>query len=69
MQFRLQIAIYALNTSSSSSRLSNKISSFDLFSLRIDAVYTDVGHMLQSVACTQLMIILKRSCSSVMALT
>ena len=35
MQFRLQYAIYALNTSSSSSRLSNKISSFDLFSFRI----------------------------------
>ena len=39
MQLRLRYTIYALNTSSSSSRLSNKISSFDLLSLRIRLGY------------------------------
>ena len=42
MQLRLRYTIYALNTSSSSSRLSNKISSFDLLSSRIRLRY-DIG--------------------------
>ena len=42
MQLRLRYTIYALNTSSSSSRLSNKISSFDLLSSRIRLGY-DIG--------------------------
>ena len=44
MQLRLQCAIHALNTSSSSSRLSNKISSFDLFSFRITPSFHDFGY-------------------------
>ena len=83
MQFRLQYAIYALNTSSSSSRLSNKISSFDLLSFRITTGFHDFGnnYFIGDKNCLsptsknwlstsdRMMIILKRSCSSVMALT